>query len=160
VKSKTQLVPPDDVRRRYAEVLPQTQVLALETLFRLRSRAQSVDTVLSQWLGSDAVTPGRLQVLAVLWSRQQPLPQREIVKTLKVSRATVSELVETLTREGHVFVKPSDIDHRLIMVELTKTGARFTERLIRENAKRLRKVFCALQDAELKQLIALLDRLL
>jgi DNA-binding MarR family transcriptional regulator len=158
-KPKTALVPPDNVRRRYAEVLPTDQALALEVLFALRSSVQNVDNVLSRWLGSDAVTPGRLQVLVVLWSKDAPIPQREIVEALRVSRATVSDLIELLARESLVTATPSASDRRQVLVALTASGREFTERLVRENGERLRGVFGNLGRAELKMLISLLRRL-
>src|ERR1700753_3080494 len=96
LRAKRALVPPHHIRRRYAEILPADQLSALELLFALRSSVQNIDNALSRWLGSDALTPGRLQVLAVLWSSDAPLPQKDIVAALRVSRATVSALLDGL----------------------------------------------------------------
>jgi DNA-binding MarR family transcriptional regulator len=153
------MVPPDDVRRRYAHVLPPSEALALEVLFALRSSVQGVDNMLSRWLGSDALTPGRLQVLVVLWARETPTPQREIVEALKVSRATVSGLIETLIEEGHAAAISSANDRRQVLVALTPSGRDITERLVRENGKRLRGAFGNLKDDELRVLAGLLNRL-
>ena len=159
-KPKPDMLPPENVRRRYAAALPADQLLALETLFVLRAAAQGVDNVLSRRLGSDALTPGRWQVLVVLWAADGPLAQRDIVKALKVSRPTISDLVEVLVREGHVSVSSDQEDKRQVLVALTKPGRQMTSRLIEENAARLRQMFGALTDTELRQLVDLLYRLL
>jgi len=159
-KSRHVLVPPDDVRWRYAAALPRGQQLALEVLFALRAGVQGVDNALSRWLGSDALTPGRWQVLVVLWSADRPLPQREIVDALKVTRATVSGLVETLLREGHLTTTLDPEDKRQVLVSLTPGGRNTTARLVRENAVRLRHTFRGLNDDELQQLGRLLARML
>ncbi len=153
------LLPPDNVRRRYASSLPPGQVLAIEVLFALRAGFQGVDNALSRWMGSDALTPGRWQVLVVLWSAARPMPQREIVEALKVSRATVSGLVEMLLAEGHVTATADAQDKRRILVALTPDGRIMTERLVHENAERLRGTFGALTDEELQTLAGLLARL-
>lgn len=159
-KPRNAMLPPDNVRRRYTSILPAGPMLALEVLFALRAGVQGMDNALSRWLGSDALTPGRWQVLVVLWSADEPLPQREIVDALKVSRATVSGLVEMLLGEGHVTVTPDPEDKRQVLVALTPDARRMTERLVQENAKRLRQTFSGLDDDELRQLASLLARLL
>jgi len=95
----------------------------------------------------------------VLWSADRPLPQREIVEALKVSRATVSGLVEMLLAGGHVTAMADSHDNRRILVALTPDGRTMTERLVHENAERLRDTFGALTDEELQILAGLLARL-
>ncbi|WP_267427102.1 MarR family transcriptional regulator [Methylobacterium sp. GC_Met_2] len=152
------LVPPDFVRERYAKVLPPGEVLALEALFVLRAGVQAIDNVVSRWLGDDALTPGRWQVLAVLWSRDRPVPQREIVEALKVSRANVSMLVEALQKEGQITASPDPADGRQVLVSLTPAGHEVTERLVRETAGKLRSSL-ALSDDELRLLADLMARI-
>ena len=158
-KKSDPLVPPENVRRRYADLLPPTDLLAMETLFALRSGVQIVENGLARWLGEDALTPGRLQVLVVLWSHREPVPQRELVQTLKVSRATISGLVEALANEGLVETSSDALDGRKVLVSLTLPAREMTQRLITENASRLRGTFHSLNDRELRTLIALLSRL-
>jgi DNA-binding MarR family transcriptional regulator len=153
------LVPPDFVRDRYRDVLPPGDALALEALFALRSGVQALDNVVARWLGDDALTPGRWQVLAVLWSRDEPVPQREIVVALKVSRANVSMLVDSLQREGHVEAAPDPADGRQVLVSLTPAGRAITDRLMRETAGKLRRSL-ALDDDALRALTDLMTRLL
>ena len=152
-------MPPENVRRRYADLLPATDLLAMETLFALRSGAQTVENGLARWLGEDALTLGRLQVLVVLWSHREPVPQRELVQTLKVSRATISGLVEALVNEGLLETRPDAHDGRKVLVSLTPAARKMTERLIAENASRLRGTFHSLNDRELRTLVGLLSRL-
>jgi DNA-binding MarR family transcriptional regulator len=154
-----QPVAPDEVRRRYAELLAPGQIIALDVLFGLRTTVQGLDTVLARWMGRDALTPGRFQVLVVLWAADRPVPQRDIVKALDVSRATVSALIEILVDAGHIKVKPDPNDKRQVLVELTKAGRATTLRSVKSNADRLRKTFGTLTDADLRTLVGLLLRL-
>lgn len=147
-KKLAPLVPPAYVRARFAEVLTPSETSALEALFRLRETAHRFDALMASWIGQDALSPGRLQVLIVLWTRGQPVPQREIVEALKVSRANVSMLVEALQREGHILSEPDPNDRRQVMVSLTPAGTTMTDRLVRETAGKLRDSL-ALDDREL-----------
>lgn len=148
------------MRRHYDRVLPPGPALAVKVLFALRASIQDLDNRLAVWLGSDALTPGRLQVLMVLLARDQPISQREIVRALKVSRATVSDLVEVLRVDGHVTTAQGAEDKRQVLVALTPTGRAMTVRLAHDNADRLRSEFAALSDGELRTLADLLVRLL
>ena len=133
--------------------------MALEALFTLRSSVQSVENTVARWLGCDAISPGRFQLLALLWSRETAIPQRDLVNALRVSRATVSDLVDGLTREGMISTEPSASDRRQVLCSLTATGRAATERLIRDNAARLREAFSKLSDPDLVRLIELLEAL-
>ena len=153
-------MPPNEVRRYYESVLGPGPSQAVKVLFALRACVQTLDNRLLVWLGSDALTPGRLQVLMVLLSRDIPMPQREIVSALRVSRATVSDLVEALRADGHVSIAPGKEDRREVLVALTPTGRVTTARLAHDHADRLRTEFSGLSDRELRTLAELLLRLL
>ncbi len=132
----------------------------MEVLFALRTGVQTLDSRLLGWLGGDALTPGRLQVLMVLLANGRPVPQRKIVQALKVSRPTVSDLVDVLRRDGHVTTEQGAKDRRQILVALTPEGRRMTTRLALDNAAHLRAEFAGLSDDELQVLAGLLARLL
>ena len=133
--------------------------MALDALFALRSSVQAVDNVVARWLGDDALTPGRWQILAVLWSHDRPVPQREIVEALKVSRANVSVLVGALQKKGLVAAEADPDNGRQVLVGLTTDGRTMADRLIRQTAANLRQSF-ALTDDELELLTGLVRRLL
>jgi DNA-binding MarR family transcriptional regulator len=151
--------PPDDVRDRYLDALPDGTRQPVELLFALRACMQRVNADLSHWLGEEALSPGRMQLLVTLWARKQPLSQRDLVAALKVSRASISELVEALLRDGHIRTHADQTDRRVVLVELTKAGRRLAERQIHDNAERLRKSFGSLSAAEQTSLVQLLARL-
>ena len=96
----------------------------------------------------------------VLLASGRPIPQSEIVQALKVSRATVSGLVDALLAEGHVTAALGAEDRRQVLVALTPDGQAMTTRLVQDNSERLRHEFGALDDDELRTLAGLLARLL
>lgn len=155
----TQPLPPAEARRRYQQLLPTDQIAAMNVLFDLRAAVQRIDNMLSRWLGDDALSPGRFQVLIVLWAASEPVLQRDIVKALQVSRATVSELVESLAAEGYLSTAQSPDDKRQVLVELSAMGREATARIVRANAARLRAAFGGLTDEDLRTLSATLMRL-
>lgn len=152
-------VPPDFVMAEYLRELAPSLSAPLQLLFSLRTCLQRVNGDLLSWLGSDALSPGRLQMLMLLWAGKGPVRQSDLVRHLGVSRSSVSELVDALAREGLVESVP-DPDHgRRLLVALTKPGRLVARAQIENNADRLRASFSGLTLDEQRHLVALLDRL-
>lgn len=146
-------IPSDAVQQRLSEFVPESDKLALELAFTLRRSVQKVDAALGRFLHSDALTPGRWQVLVVLWSRDAPTSQSEIVDALEVSRATVSGLVDALRSDGHVTTIVDPDDRRKTSVTMTDTAREMTARLIKKNASRLRDEFASLNEDDFRQIL-------
>jgi DNA-binding MarR family transcriptional regulator len=157
-KRKSEASPPDFLMEAYARELTPDQFLAIRLLFALRNAVQRVNGDLASWLGPDALSPGRMQLLMILHARKGPVLQRDLVGFLGISRASVSELLEVLSRDGMVVTRP-DISHgRRMFVELTPHGYGAAERQIRENARRL-DVLLGLPEAGKRDLIVRLEAL-
>jgi DNA-binding MarR family transcriptional regulator len=142
----------------YARELTPDQLLAIRLLFALRHAVQRVHGDLASWLGPDALSPGRFQLLMILHARKGPVLQRDLVQFLGISRASVSELIGLLSRDGLVVTRPDVTHGRRMHVELTPHGYGEAERQIRENARRL-DVLLGLPQAEQQDLILRLDAL-
>ncbi|ACB95128.1 MarR family winged helix-turn-helix transcriptional regulator [Beijerinckia indica] len=158
-KRKDPVSPPDFLVQAYAEELPTDIFLSIRLLFALRNSVQRVNADLARWLGSDALSPGRMQMLMILWAKKGPVLQRDLVDALGVSRASVSELVETLSRDELVKTRPDTQHGRRVYVELTPHGREVTTRQIRENGRRLDSALGDLTQDEKRDLIGRLDRL-
>lgn len=158
-RSQIPLLPPEFVRASQFRELSPEHAAPLKLLFSLRACMHRINADLNQWLGADALSPGRMQMLMVLWASPAPLKQRDLVEALNVSRPSVSELVETLEREGLVVTTPDTKDRRAMRVALTPTGRRTAERQLHENAARLSETFNGLTTDEQNALGALIDRL-
>jgi DNA-binding MarR family transcriptional regulator len=153
------MVPPSEVRRRYDDVLGPSQAIALDLLFGLRTCVQGIDKIVARWLGPDALSPGRFQILATLWAADGALPQRDIVKRLDVTRATISVLITALEKDALVVTSSGLTDRRQVSVALTPLGATLIARLVAETTTNLRNAFVALDDQELSALTDQLGRL-
>ncbi len=72
--------PPDFLMQAYAEELPPDIFLSIRLLFALRGSVQRVNADLAHWLGPDALSPGRLQMLMILWAkaRASKRPRRRL----------------------------------------------------------------------------------
>lgn len=158
-KRKHPASPPEFVMEAYAEELPRDTFLSIRLLFALRNSVQRVNADLTHWLGPDALSPGRMQTLMILWAKKGAVLQRDLVEALGVSRASVSELVDLLTRDGLVETKADSQHGRRVYVELTPRGHETAIRQIRENGCRLDAALGKLSGAEKQSLIGRLDAL-
>ena len=156
---KPALVPPDFLLQAYKREIAGEYFAPMEALFELRRCTHRVNTHLAQWLGRDAVSPGRMQILMLLRAHDGPALQRDLVTWLGVTRASVSELLGTLRRDGLV-IGYQDLRHgRRQLVELTAAGRRAATKQLRANVKRLGERFAALSAEEIATLIDILRRL-
>ncbi|MCK8787756.1 MarR family winged helix-turn-helix transcriptional regulator [Roseomonas sp. NAR14] len=153
------IVPPDFVQAAYRERLPEDEASALDLLFALRTCAQRVNADLHRWMGANAVTPGRMRMLLLLWARGGPIRQADLGPLLQVSRPSVSELVDTMEREG-LIVRKTDPAHQLrFLVSLTAHGERVADELLTTNSARLCRTFADMSPATRYRLARTLDRI-
>lgn len=152
--------PPAEAWARFKQVLPADQVAAMDVMFSLRTTVQQLDKMITQWLNNEALSPGRFQVVALLWSMGRPVAQREIVNILQVSRATVSGLVEGLLQDGYIYTEPSSKDKRQVLVSLSAQGEQIAYRLVQENTARLRQLMTAMTPQQMTELANVLRNLL
>jgi DNA-binding MarR family transcriptional regulator len=133
---------------------------ALDVVFALRVTAQQVDNAITEWMADTAGTPARFQILGLLWaSGADGVLHKEIVKTLEVTRATVSGLMAALERDGLVKSSVDRDDRRNLVATLTSRGRAIFEKAIDSNAASVRAAFATLSADERETLTSLLRRL-
>jgi DNA-binding MarR family transcriptional regulator len=97
-------------------------------------------------------------LLFVLWI-SGPLEGRRVATLSGMSRAAVSNLVNTLARDGLVQRKTSAEDARAVILSLTDSGRRQFDATFGEHNAREQQWSRLLSAAERRQLITLLDKL-
>lgn len=151
--------PPPTVLEAFRKRLSGRELAALSAVFTLRSTAQQAENALTQWMAGTAGSPARFQILGLLWaSGGSGVPHKEIVAALGVTRATVSELMAALERDGLLASAVDRDDRRNLVATLTPLGRSIMEKAVEANTIRLRATFGSLTSEELKTLTALLLR--
>jgi DNA-binding MarR family transcriptional regulator len=131
----------------------------LGTVFAVRSTAQQMDNAVSEWMADSAASPARFQILSLLWAaKKRGVPHKEIVAALGVTRATISELMAALERDGLVTSAQCSDDRRSVLASLTRKGEAVVEKAVESNKVRLREVFGGMSPEELTTLTTLLER--
>ena len=111
-------VPTADPREERLAELGQAFRRAYRSLRRLRGR----DTHL---LGGE-ISHAQFELLAELRERG-PLPAGELAQVAGLSAATVSQMLDHLATDGHVKRVRSEVDRRVVLIELTALGRRRVE---------------------------------
>jgi MarR family transcriptional repressor of emrRAB len=98
-------------------------------------------------------------VLRVLYfADNNRLSQNEISREIGVSRSNITNLIDTLERDGFVDRAANPADRRMIDVQLTGAGLEFCSTFIPAVAEFMASMFADLSEGELAHFKALLAR--
>lgn len=104
------------------------------------------------------VSPAGGLVLGILKDAGRPCPPNYISDRLIVSRATVTGVLDTLVKRGLVRREPHPTDRRMVLVHLTKAGARMADRVRLTVHRGEAEWMASLNEAEREQLTGLLGK--
>jgi MarR family 2-MHQ and catechol resistance regulon transcriptional repressor len=105
------------------------------------------------------LTAPQFGVLEVLFENET-IPLKKISELLLVTGANITCVVDNLEKEDLVKRVPSKEDRRIINAELTPKGRNKIDSLIPNYTKNISNLISNLNEAEQKELIRLLDKLL
>lgn len=120
--------------------------------------AKSLVRAFDERLGERGVSTPRSKLLAEI-ERSQPVRLAEVARTVGVTQATASTLVEALVREGLVVRAPDENDRRAVRLTTTPTGRGQARRWRTDYTAAAHELFGGLTRDEQEQLIGLLDKL-
>jgi DNA-binding MarR family transcriptional regulator len=152
--------PPPPILEALRRRLSGRDLEAFGAVLAVRTTAQQIENVVTEWLAGSAGSPARFQILALLWASEgRGVPHKAIVAALGVTRATVSGLMAALERDGLVTSSVDRDDRRNLIANLTTRGQAVIEKAVAANASRLRATFAPLSREELATVTALLQRI-
>jgi len=105
------------------------------------------------------VSPAGGLVLGILKDAGRPCPPNYISERLIVSRATVTGVLDTLAKRDLVRREPHPTDRRMVLVHLTRTGARMADKVRRTVHRAEAEWMGPLNEHERAQLTELLGKL-
>lgn len=129
---------------------------ALDGLLRAEA---AVRRRLSADLEREGISAPGFTVLALLRAAGGELELRDLRRELGTSKASATEVVNTLALRGLVTRSRLATDRRAVSVCATAAGAEIVDRLHPEHAGRVAATFAALDDAEKAQLAAICGKL-
>lgn len=156
-----------------AQEFPDLDPSALEAFLHLLRTADEAFAVTERKLSAHHITPGRFNVLMLLWrgvpTRQERLQRAdacltfprnpaELAEAAGVTRATMTGLVDTLERDGYVQREPDPDDRRMMSVRLTAKAETFLRDYLPTHFQTTGAIMAALTEGERKTLVTLLGK--
>lgn len=128
-----------------------------EVFQQIETASKQLKRMQSQTLRASGLTPPQYFILSQLWE-QDCRSFKDLAALLNCSRATITEIVDTLERKKLVLRAPNPLDRRSLLAKLTPQGE-----ALRQSTQALQGSFgdcCSgLEPAETLQLSRLLKKL-
>jgi DNA-binding MarR family transcriptional regulator len=113
----------------FAKAYPDASASATECAMNIARTGDLVLSRVAAALQPLDVSPAGGLVLGILKDAGRPCPPNYISDRLIVSRATVTGVLDTLVKRGLVRREPHPTDRRMVLVHLTKSGARMADKV-------------------------------
>lgn len=130
---------------------------ARTALIALRKIVRATEMNSKKVVRDAGLTPSQLLVLQML-ARESRLTAGDIAKAATLSQATVSTLVDKLEARALVGRRRSDVDRRVVWVEITPAGQRLSESAPNLLQDRFEAQFGGLAQWEQAFIVAALER--
>ena len=147
-----------------SEEFPSLDPTACEAFLHLLRTGDDVFEGISDFFTEHNLSQGRFTVLMLL---QRPCegPDAQVATPAsladesRVTRATMTGLIDTLEKDGLVIREADKKDRRTLHVSLTPQGSAFVKEILPEYFRRVSAVIKPLTESERKQLVRLLQKI-
>ena len=133
-----------DELRLWLRLLTCTTLIEGEVRSRLRERFD--------------VTLPRFDLMAQLDKAPDGMTLSDVSKRMMVSNGNITGLVERLVQSGHVDRRTSDVDRRVQMIRLTKSGRAEFRKMAGEHEIWIAEMFSDLGEKDVRELMRLLGK--
>lgn len=143
-----------------AEKHPSLDPTACEAFFHLLRTGDDVFSTEARFLAQHNVSQGRFTVLMLLHHCcTRVSTPAELAEEAGVTRATMTGLIDTLEKDGLVERGADLADRRTVRVQMTAAGEAFLTSILPEYFRCVSAMMQALNAAERKQLVKLLQKI-
>lgn len=146
-----------------AKQFPDLDPSATEVFLHLLQAGDEAFRVVEAHLGAHSISQGRFMVLMLLFNKgthcPHPRTPAELADLSRVTRATMTGLVDTLERDGLVKREPDLNDRRMMSVNLTPKGLALLEKILPKHFQRMAELMAPLSEDERKTLVQLLTKI-
>jgi DNA-binding MarR family transcriptional regulator len=149
---------PIRVGRDFAAKYPDASASATECAMNLARTGDMIVGRVAAALQPMDISPAGGLVLGILVDAGEPCPPHYISDRLIVSRATVTGVLDSLAKRGLIRREPHPKDRRMVLVHLTKAGARMADKVRRTIHRAEAEWIGSLSEAERAQLTQLLEK--
>ena len=158
---KREMIPSFTELERHKELVPEINPAAVIAMLRIKTVSEEIqDSILDVLQQTYHLSEGKFCALIVLHQRGgNGMAPSELAEKVGVTRATISNMLQRMERDGLVYIRPAEQDGRGKIVNLTQAGRDFMEEILPPHYLRVSKLMEKLTEDEQKKLIMLLEKL-
>lgn len=158
---KREMIPSWEDLQKHKEIIPEINPAAVIAMLRIKQAAEEIQQgVLDVLQREHHLSEGKFCVLVVLHQHsREGIAPSVLAEKVGVTRATISNMLQRLERDGLVEIKGSQEDGRAKNVWLTKAGNDFMGEILPPHYLRVTKLMERLSDEEQRSLIGILHKL-
>ena len=155
-------LPPYECLLEAARKYPGLDPGAFGAFLNLLRTGDEVFSAEEDYLSGHGISHGRFMVMMLLQrpcADGEPCTPASLAEECRVSRATMTGLIDTLEKDGIVVRKGDKYDRRTLHVRLTPRGKTFIKKIVPGYFRCVSAVLKPLKNAERKQLVGLLQKI-
>jgi DNA-binding MarR family transcriptional regulator len=153
-------LPPYECLLEAAEKFPGLDPGAFVAFLNLLRTGDEVFEAENDFLAGHHISHGRFMLLMLLQRPcKEPCTPASLAGESRVSRATMTGLIDTLEKDGLVVREADKNDRRTLHVRLTPEGKTFIKKIAPGYFRRVSAILEPLKETERKQLVRLLQKI-
>lgn len=147
-----------------SKLMPQLDPSAMAVYLHLLYAGDEASRIAESNLAKHGISPGRFMVMMLLMDKRTGCPRTcapaELADHCRVTRATMTGLVDTLERDGLVKREADPTDRRMLLVSLTPKGHVLLDKIMPEHFRRMAQLMEPLSETERQTLLQLLAKIM
>lgn len=158
---KREMIPTFAELERHKTLVPEINPAAVIAMLSIKNASEGIQqSILDILQQKYHLSEGKFCTLIVLHQHgRQGIAPSELAAKVGVTRATISNMLQRMERDGLIDIRPAAKDGRAKVVSLTEAGCSFMEEILPPHYLRVSKLMEKLTEAEQKELILLLEKL-
>lgn len=158
---KREMIPSREELERHQKLVPEINPSAVIAMLGIRTAAEEIQqSIMSVLQKRYNLSEGKFCALIVLHQHGAAgVAPSGLAAKIGVTRATISNMLQRLEREGLVELRPAAQDGRGKIAALTAAGERYMEEILPTHYLRITRLMERLDEGEQRELIRLLRKL-
>ena len=158
---KREMIPSFAELERHRKLVPEINPSAVIAMLGIKTAAEEIQQSILDVLAKDyQLSEGKFCALVVLHQHgKEGVAPSQLAEKVGVTRATISNMLQRLKRDGIIELDPAKEDGRAKIARLTAKGAAFVEKILPAHYLRVTKLMERLDESEQRELIRLLHKM-
>lgn len=158
---KREMIPSFAELERHRKLVPEINPSAVIAMLGIKTAAEEIQQSILDVLAKEyQLSEGKFCALVVLHQHvKEGVAPSQLAEKVGVTRATISNMLQRLERDGIIELDPAKEDGRAKIARLTAKGAAFVEKILPAHYLRVTKLMERLDESEQRELIRLLHKI-